>query len=263
MTSVPTPTPATMPRAIRWRLGAILWLSGMSGLAALLWSLAPPLQDHGELLTQPVWRVLLFSGLLGALLLALAVAVGLLLAPRLGLGAPVLCAWLERRPVAPVLRAQLLPGLCGGLGGGAWLWALARIAPDAFAPLPGSEGAMQLLIDLPGTIGAELLLRWGLMTLLLWLAWRLLQRGQGAPGSGLVALAVLLVAALYACALPGTEYALTGLWSQPTLLAALGDFALGLLAGGLYARYGLEAAIAAQLLAHALLYPFLWASAFF
>lgn len=254
-----TPGAARTARAIDWRLGAILWLlGGMPGVVGLLWLLAPLVRQ----LVQPVWVVLLVGGLLIALLLALAVALGLVLAPRLGLGAPALSAWLQGRPVLPVLRAQLLPALCGGLAGALCWCALARIAPASVSGYLRLliDSDLALLIDLLRSVQTELLLRWGLLTLLLWLAWRLLQRGQGAPAKALVALTVLLSAALFAFAPVGIEHALTGdhwYWRRSQMFAMAGDFALGLLAGGLYVRCGLEAAIAAQLLAHALAYPLL------
>ena len=73
----------------KWRLGGALWLLGMPGVVAVVWALLPPLKANEALLPLPLWAVVLLSGLQTAVLLALAVAVGVWLAPRVGLRAPV------------------------------------------------------------------------------------------------------------------------------------------------------------------------------
>ena len=247
--------PGSAPRSVKWRLGAVLWLLGMPGVVAVVWALLPPLAANQALLPLPLWAVVLLSGLQTAVMLALAVAVGVALAPRVGLSSPVVSAWLAQRPVAPGLRLQLLPGLCGGLAGAAWLWALSLVAPDALKPSdPGS--AMPLLVRLLyGGITEELLVRWGVMTLLLWLGWRVLQRGEGPPGKALVIAAVVLSAMLFALGHLPAAQAMSGVLT-PSLVAyvLVGNTAFGLVVGGLYARYGLEAAMLAHVLAHALAY---------
>ena len=109
-----------------------------------------------------------------------------------------------------------------------------------------------------GGITEELLMRWGVMTLLLWLGWRLLQRGQGRPGKGLVALAVLLSALLFAVGHLPAAQAMAGVLTMPVVAFVLvGNTVFGLVAGGLFARHGLEAAIIAHVLAHLLASPLL------
>ena len=240
------------------KLWAALWLLGLPGVAAVVWALLPPLAAHAELLRWPLWAVLLLSGAQTAALLALAVAVGVRLAPRVGLRAPALSAWVAGQPVAPALRPQLLPGVCGGLAGAAWLWGLSLVQPGALRPADPAS-AMPLLVKLLyGGITEELLMRWGVMTLLLWLGWRLGQRGQGVPGRGLVALAVVLSALLFALGhLPAAQSLAGDLTPEVVAFVLVGNAAFGLVAGWLFARYGLEAAILAHVLAHALSHPFL------
>jgi len=184
--------------------------------------------------------------------------VGVRLAPRVGLHAPALSAWVAGQPVAPALRPQLLPGVCGGLAGAAWLWGLSLVQPGALRPADPAS-AMPLLVKLLyGGITEELLVRWGVMTLLLWLGWRLGQRGQGVPGRGLVALAVVLGALLFALGhLPAAQSLAGALTPEVVAFVLVGNAAFGLVAGWLFAHYGLEAAILAHVLAHALSHPWL------
>ena len=108
----------------KWRLGGALWLLGMPGVVAVVWALLPTLKVNEALLPLPLEAVLLLSGLQTAVLLALAVALGVWLAPRVGLRAPAVSSWLAGLPAGPALRAQLVPGLWGGVVGAAWLWLL-------------------------------------------------------------------------------------------------------------------------------------------
>ena len=109
-----------------------------------------------------------------------------------------------------------------------------------------------------GGITEELLMRWGVMTLLLWLGWRLLQRGHGQPRNGLVATAVLFSAVLFAVGHLPAAQAMAGVLTMPVVAFVLvGNTVFGLVAGGLFARHGLEAAIIAHVLAHLLASPLL------
>lgn len=242
----------------KWQLGGALWLLGMPGVVAVVWALLPPLRANEALLPLPLWAVVLLSGLQTAVLLAIAVAVGVWLAPRVGLFAPAMSAWIRGEPVGTALRAQLQPGVLGGVVGATWLWVLSLVAPVALQPSDPSS-AMPLVVKLLyGGITEELLMRWGLMTLLLWLGWRVVQRGQGPPGKALVAGAVLFSALLFALGhLPAAQAMAGVLTPQVVAFVLVGNTAFGLVAGWLYARHGLEAAIIAHVLAHLLSHPLL------
>lgn len=239
-----------------WRLGAALWLLGMPGVVAVVWALLPPLAAHAELLRWPLWTVLLLSGVQTAALLALATAVGVWLAPRVGLRAPGMSAWVAGQPVAPALRPQWLPGVCGGVVGALWLWGLSLVQPTELQPADPSSAMPFAVKLLYGGITEELLMRWGVMTLLLWLLWRLGQRSQGKPGRGLVVLAVVLSAILFALGhLPAAQSLAGVLTPEIVAFVLVGNTAFGLVAGWLYARHGLEAVVVAHVLAHAVSHP--------
>ena len=92
-------------------------------------------------------------------------------------------AWLGWSPAGPGLRAQLRPA--------SWaVWRAQRgcgLSPAGAHGAPASDpaSAMPLVVKLLyGGITEELMVRWGVMTLLLWLGWRLLQRGRAA-GQGI------------------------------------------------------------------------------
>jgi hypothetical protein len=111
-------------------------------------------------------------------LLAVAVLLGVLLAPKCGLSAPAFEALARGNGFLGALRPQIIPGLIGGLVGGIAIilsWVLGRpLLPPEFA-----DRAEQLNKVIPlttrlfyGGVTEELLLRWGVLTLLVWAAWR-------------------------------------------------------------------------------------------
>src|SRR5918993_1365196 len=240
----------------------ILWIAGMSGvLSFLLVDLSALLANlpvtTGTSMPFPPLLLKLLSTIQTSILLSVAVFVGVALASRVGLSSPAAEAAAGRGNIASALKPQIAPGLTGGLAGGVAIlstWLLWK----PFLSAAFVTRAERLNKSLPfltrllyGGIIEELLLRWGLMTLFVWLAWRLLQKGQGEPRAIFFVIAIIISSVVF------------GLGHLP-LASALGvDFTVaivsyvvvantvfGLIAGYLYWKKGLEAAIIAHMLAH-------------
>ncbi|MGH6705236.1 MAG: CPBP family glutamic-type intramembrane protease, partial [Sphingomicrobium sp.] len=186
-------------------------------------------------------------------LMMAAVALGVWAAPRVGLDAPALRAWTEGRPIWPALRPQLAPALPGGLAIALLLvgfWSVVREQHFA-APLLAFELPLATKL-LYGGIVEELLLRWGLMSLFVWIAWRIGGAARPVPvwafWSGLVASSLLFAVGH----LPVLYFLLPGSpeWFVGMTLAA--NFVPGILFGWLFWRWGLEAAMIAHAFAHLL-----------
>ena len=237
--------------AISWRSQLLLWLLGMTGVFSLLTLPLPPL---GEAPLSPMaLRVLVL--IQPTILLTIAVLVGARLAPRVGLQAPVIVALSNRQNGWSALQPQLWPALLAGLLSGVLLWAIAGVGQFLLPPALSTASAPPLLVRfLYGGITEEILLRWGLMTVLLWLGWRWGQRRQGLPQKRWVAIAIVLSALVFAAAhLPYA--AAIGLPLTPALIGylLLQNGLFGLVAGYLYWRYGLEVAIVAHTVVHLVL----------
>lgn len=103
-----------------------------------------------------------------------------------------------------------------------------------------------------GGITEELLLRWGLMTALAWLAWRFLQQRRGPVRAVFVWLAIAVSALLFAAGHLPAASVLLGTMDVPVVAFVIGvNTAFGLLFGYLFWRYGLESAMIAHALTHA------------
>src|SRR6185503_11139250 len=107
----------------RMKVFAILWLGGMAGLlsillidlSALLANL--PANAGLELPFHPL-LIKLLSVVQTAVLLSIAIFIGVRLTPHVGLSAPAAEALAKSNSVIAALKPQVLPGLCAGFLGG-------------------------------------------------------------------------------------------------------------------------------------------------
>jgi membrane protease YdiL (CAAX protease family) len=235
---------AAYPRfAIWWRLA----LLGLVGVASMLLA---PLEQLMPLQLTPIQVRLLALIQPSVLVLAFA-ALGVWLAPKVGLDAPLVRAWAERGPIFGALRRQLPAAIIVGLGVAAVLlafWAIVSRQPIS-SPLLDFQIPLAAKL-LYGGIVEELMLRWGVMSFLVWASWRLAGRPERVPAwcvwTGLT-LAALLFAA-------GHVPLLLLLVPDPAAwliaLVLVGNSLPGMLFGWLFWRHGLEAAMIAHALAH-------------
>jgi len=240
----------TTPRSGR-RLGLLLWLAGILGVIVITVTVLPHMLGQVGVLPAPL-PVLMFAGFAqSSVLLALAVWSGVALAAAVGLHAPAFEAAAAGRPILPALRPQVVPGLVAGLAGGFLLFGVGRSAPPVLLEVQKRFDLPLVARVLYGGITEELLLRWGVMTVFTWLAWRLVQRRRGAVNGGFVWLAIGLSALLFGVGHLPAAVALIGPLDANLVAFVVGvNTVFGVLFGFLYWRYGLEAAMIAHALAH-------------
>lgn len=231
----------------------VLWLAGMLGVLSTL-QLNVPI-PQGTPLPLPLQYIKLLGLIQPTILLAVAVFVGITLAPKVGLSAPFTAAIARGDRLSTAIKPQVLPGLVGGLLGAIALSTISSLwspfLPWDFLAKAKEQPTPLLVRLLYGGITEELLLRWGLMTLLVWLGWRLLQRRKGQPRTRYVVGAIVLSSLFFGMAhLP----ILFALGSQVTLslisYILVANSLFGAIAGYLYWRRGLESAMIAHVFAH-------------
>jgi hypothetical protein len=211
-----------------------------------------------ELPPRPV--LVLASTVQSLLLVAVAAAVGVLLAPRVGLGAPAFEALAAGEPLWPAIQAQLVPALLVGIGG-----ALLFVAAYYLVFRPRLDGETVLRMEelrnglgiwgrlLYGGIVEEVLVRWGLMSLLVWLGSLVV----GSPTPAVVWTAIVVAGLLFGLGhAPG--YLAAGCKKSPAFFAAMISLNLwaSLIFGWLFWQYGLLAAMLAHMLFHLVWWPF-------
>ena len=241
-------------------IGALIGAVGVLPYAlALAWpslpSGSPPL---ALLLVLQVVQLLIVA--------AVAVAIGLWLGPKIGLGAPLIRDWLAGDTEAPArYRATVVPSIVAGVLASVAIVVLdglvfSRLLAASVSQANATRTApwQGFLASFYGGIDEELLLRFGLMTLLVFIGARL--AGQGRPTSAIVWTGNLLAAILFGLGhLPATA-AILPLTPIVVVRAIVLNGLAGVVFGWIFWRRGILSAMTAHfsgdLVLHVLL-PFL------
>lgn len=192
--------------------------------------------------------------------MAVAVLVGVGLAPSVGLHAPAAEAAAKGEEFLAKLKPQVVPGVIAGLLSGVAIvltWVVAKpYFTDEF--IARAEEFNKLLPAITrflyGGFTEEILLRWGFMTFLVWAPWRLFQKGLGVPKPLYIVAAIIISALLFGIGHLPLASMLAGGLSVPVVIYVItANSIFGLAAGFLYWRRGLESAIIAHISAHVVL----------
>jgi membrane protease YdiL (CAAX protease family) len=130
-------------------------------------------------------------------------------------------------------------------------------------------GELGKLLPIPtrllyGGITEEILLRWGFMTLLVWLPRRFLQKGQDKPRTAFIVGAIVVSSVVFALGHLPIAFLLIPEGSLAlTTYVIIANSAFGLIAGYLYWKKGLESAIIAHMLTHVVLFAATLSGAYF
>lgn len=256
------------------RLFVILWLAGFVGVLSLLLidldALIKILPIPPGTEIPPITLVKLLTPVQPAVLLAVAVLVGVVLAAKVGLSSPVAEAAARGGDSVSALKPQIVPGIVGGLAGGVSLVLIATVVKPFLSPeVLARLGAYGKILPLPvrllyGGIVEELLLRWGLMTLLVWAAWRLFQKGRAQPKPAYFGGAIVLSSVVFAIGhLPVAFMLFPEMTRALLVFAIVGNAAFGLIGGYLYWKKGLESAMIAHALTHVVMFTASYFGAYF
>ena len=221
---------------------AVLGLAGVASLLLVPFEALVPAALRDEVaglnpllfLVQPV------------LLVLAACLAGGMLAQRVGLGAPLIEAMSGGQAQGQgqgrdqTLRRALVAGLLGGVIAGLVLWAYA-----VMSPLQGIEIPLATRI-LYGGITEEVIARFGIMTVAVWLISRFAGLSSTVYVAGAAIAAIIFAAGHLPLLFTLAPTASSGLIAF--VLAA--NFAAGLIFGVLYWRRGLESAMIAHACAH-------------
>ena len=204
----------------------------------------------------PIWLLLTLQVLQNAVMFAVVILIGLLAANRVGLGLPILEARLQGESVGEKVKAILLPSILLGVIGSILVIALDSLV---FMPMLMTElgdkaaslnqEALQpaawkgLLASFYGGIDEEVLLRLGLMSVLVWFGRFISKTEDGRPTLAVLWIANILAAVLFGLGhLPATA-ALFPITPLVVMRAIVLNGFVGIVAGYLYYKHGLEAAM--------------------
>jgi hypothetical protein len=208
----------------------------------------------------PQGMLVAVQGVQTLVLAAGAAVVGTALAGRTGLAAPFFSALAAGRGVGAVIKAQLIPALGVGAAGALVFLLLYYLVFRRLLDAASVQAMERLRMQngiigrvLYGGIVEEVLMRWGLMSLIAWLLFLIF----GSSGAAVMWAAILVSGILFGLGhLPA--YLSAGCRMGPVLLAAMLSLNLwaAVLFGWLFMSFGLVAAMIAHAMFHLVWYPF-------
>ncbi len=232
------------------KLGFTLWLIGLPGILALTGVMAQ-LPQPVTAAAPPWWVIVLVSTTQSILLLSLATYAGTRLAPRIGLQSPLLSAALARKPVLELILPRLLPAIAGAVAGVAILFVYSGLLPAEVRELQQQNALPPVVRVLYGGFTEEILLRWGLMTSLAWLLWRIGKGDDAVLAPWMAWIAIVISAMVFGIAhLPAANVLLGQPDALLIVLIVASNATFGMIAGFLFWRWGLETAMFAHVSAH-------------
>jgi membrane protease YdiL (CAAX protease family) len=230
------------------RLFLILLAAGIFGNIAVL----PYINSLGllriEQMPVPYPVGILMMIVQGALFSSIAIFVGLFLGKKVGLGAPVIEGWLEddsaRGRLKSILKISIVTGVLVGIS----LFILDRFAFAFFVPPVTASQAetplwQRFLVSFYGGICEEIFVRLFLVTLIVWISWKIKRTQTGSPTNFGLWLAIVLVSVLFGLG----HLPMTATFMEITFIVVVRAIVLngiaGVIFGWLYWKKGLEAAI--------------------
>ena len=235
-----------------WKVFMALWGASIIGSFAVLpYALTLQAATLEKITaTVPLSVIVTAQVIQSVVLFGIATALGLLLAKRIGLGAPLLERFFAGQKVADHIKPFLLPVILFGAVGGLIIIVLDKfVFMPALATQLAQEGGSQttpwqgFLASFYGGISEEVLLRLFLMSLLAWLGKFVSHTTDGKPTTGVLWIANILAAILFGLGhLPATAAIMTITPLVVVRALVLNGF-LGIGFGYFYSKYGLESAM--------------------
>jgi len=237
------------------RPSVLLFFAGFIGVLSMLPLIPQLLALQTEPAPLPVPVIQLIGAVQSSLMLAALVWLGSKCARKVGLKAPMFEAFCQQQPLYPIFQMQWFAALIGGIVGGIGLLGffayMQPSLPSDFLRAAANLNPAWYTKLLYGGVTEEVLLRWGVMSCIAWLVWRVTQGGKGQLRPLHVLIAVCFSALLFGVGHLPVAMSLSHELTVPLLTyIILGNAAFGFIAGYLFWRYGLECAIMAHMIAH-------------
>jgi hypothetical protein len=242
------------PTGSALRLFLVLWLAGI-GATMLLTPVSGWIAEAQRAGAAADWREAYALPLISAAVLYAAVLyLGLRLAARFGLGAPMLGAWLAGGRVEGVVRTLVSAAALGAAAAVAVVFVAVVLRTAHIGPGAGIQAELPLASGVPlalfAAVNDEIFFRLGVMTGAVWFTTRLLPATEGGPSKYAMWFSVALSALFYEIS-DVTPLGIAGPADAADIVVSralrLVGIAVGALFGWLYWRRGLESAMVAHL----------------
>jgi hypothetical protein len=256
--SIPTEPPGRFPWRVFWLL-LVASLAGAAAVIPLALEVFQPMVRDAPRPNIPLPLLILVGVVQNLALLAVAIGLGLLLAGKIGLGAPLLESWLYRKAIPATARDSVKSGAMVGTAVGVVVLAGLLIAAPHFPGLPfvtASRVALwkRFLAGFYGGIDEEIIARLFLLSLLSWLGVKFFQKRERTLSRSTFWCANTIVAILFGLGhLPAASLVMP-ITPVVVLLALLLNGIAAMAFGYLYWKRGLESAMIAHFCADFVVY---------
>ncbi len=247
--------------SIKWKLNLTLFFLGMLGILSLLLSpITSSLPDEMfQRFSEFTLQLLVLIN--PVLYLIIATVLGAFMTEKVELQAPAISRLLKRLPIRDTLLRQGRWGVPLGLAGGGLIvisgFIVEPLLPQAFLEASESVNLAPLTRFLYGGLTEEVLVRWGIMSFFVWLFWKTLGRKREQPMPYMYWAGIIGAALLFGA---GHLPIVFSLVEEPGVLLIsyiiLANAVFGFIAGWLFWKHGLEAAMIAHICAHVVIMIF-------
>lgn len=250
------------PKRFPWRVFWVLLLAALGGAVAavpLLFEIFRPLIQNAPPTTLPIPLIIVLGIAQNTLLLTVVIGIGLLLARKLNLGAPLLESRLYHEIPRVSARVSLTQGALVGIVVGIVILIVILIAAPHFPGLPFVSAARaaiwkRVLVCFYGGIVEEVLTRLFLLSLIAWVGTRVFQKQKRQLSAATFWVANVLVAIVFGLGhLPNAAMVMQ-ITPTVVVLALFLNGVAGISFGYLYWKRGLESAIVAHFCADFVVY---------
>jgi membrane protease YdiL (CAAX protease family) len=241
-------------KLINWKLFFVLLAACVvSSMLVIPYSLAI---TSSETEISPI--ILLFSILQNGILFAPAVFFGLLLSKRIGLGLPLLQGVLEGKNQTKEIKSIMPPSICFGVLAGVFIILLSipfnKLIPELSLAAVSEPVWAAFLASFYGGIAEEVLLRLFLVSLFIWITFKIKKTKDGRPTDFGIWLSIILASVIFGLGHLPTTAQITALTGMVIIRAILLNGVGGIVFGWLYWKKGLESAIIAHFFADIVLH---------
>jgi membrane protease YdiL (CAAX protease family) len=238
-----------------WFRVVILSVLGLVGVLSAIPLIPKLIQISGQQAPLPLAVLYIISTVQSSALVIAMVLLGAWASPKVNLRTPYIDSYLNSSLSQIKYKETFLAALFGGVLGGVLLIGWYRI----FTPILPAEFIQNVKGFSPpvytkllyGGITEEILIRFGLMSFFTWGLFRVTQKNTSAIGAHNYVLAILFSSLLFGVGhLPAANFLSPVITSNLVVYIILGNSIFGVIAGFLYWKRGLEAAIISHMVAH-------------
>jgi membrane protease YdiL (CAAX protease family) len=194
--------------------------------------------------------VILASVIQSAVQFTTAIWIGLYLAQKVGFGLPILGEWLKGEPIGSHLKSILKPSVGLGILGAAFVIVFSLLYvpfPDILRQSGLSVPFWQdVLAIFYGGIGEEVLFRLFVMTLLVWITFKIKKTASGTPTTAGIWISIVISAVLFGLGHLPAASAYVSINTMTITEAIVNNGVIGIICGWLYWKKGLESAMIAH-----------------